>query len=97
MHLLTIITSSLHGLSIMAFQKQKKFWKVADRSVNQPLGRNHAFVCVGPGGIRNHDARPTPKVMQPSIRNRYRQPDFPFTPLKRKIPVAKKALNISVI
>ena len=67
--------------------------QIANRSVNQPLGRNQAFVCVGPGGIKNQDASPTAKVRQPSIMNMYRQPANPPTPLKRKIPVARNALT----
>ncbi len=40
------------------------------RSLNQPVGRNQAFVCVGPGGIMKKEAMPTPSVRAPSMRNR---------------------------
>jgi len=72
-------------------------YQITSLSVNQPWGRNHALVCVGPGGIRNHEASPTAKVKQPSIRNKYRHPLRPPTPRRRNIPVARKALTISVI
>jgi hypothetical protein len=72
-------------------------YHITSLSVNQPWGRNHALVCVGPGGIRNHEANPTAKVKQPSIRNKYRHPLKPPTPRRRNIPVARKALTMSVI
>ena len=52
-------------------------------------------VCVGLGGIMKKDAKPIPRVSAPSMRNRYRQPDFPPTPRRRNRPVAMNAPRIS--
>lgn len=64
---------------------------VTHRSVNHPFGLNQAFVCVGPGGINIKEQSPTMRVIQPSMRKRYRQPGLPPTPRRRKMPVAMKA------
>ena len=40
----------------------------SSRSVNQPLGRNQLFVCVGEGGILKNVAIPMRSVIAPSIR-----------------------------
>jgi hypothetical protein len=37
----------------------------SSRSVNQPLGRNQAFVCVGDGGIRKNVRIPIVRVIRP--------------------------------
>jgi hypothetical protein len=69
----------------------------AHRSVNQPLGRNHALVCVGPGGINAKENRPHRQVKIPSMRNRYRHPATLLYPRSCKMPVARKAPTIWVM
>ena len=68
---------------------------IANRSLNQPLGRNHVFVCVGLGGIMKKDVMPIMSVRRPSIKNRYRHPARPSMTFKRRMPDAMNAPEIS--
>src|ERR1700749_2919503 len=41
----------------------------SSRSVNQPFGLYHFFVCTAEAGIRKKDIKPIIRVISPSIKN----------------------------
>lgn len=66
------------------------------RSVNQPFGLNQALVCTAEAGMRKKDARPTVRVIRPSMRKSQRQPAQPATPRMCRSAKASKEVMIVV-